>query len=86
MRPPSKKEVEGYDIVIWVDKDGDIVTRGYTRAGHSALRGFVNEYHAGDIVQIYSTPAEFQADLPVTLAVGLLTPNGLRPMQSAHLH
>ncbi len=86
MRPPSKKEVEGYDIVVWVDKDGDIVTRGYTKAGHAALKQFVNEYRTGDIVQIYSSPAEFQADLPPTLAVGMLTSQGLRPMQSPHFH
>jgi hypothetical protein len=42
MRPPSKKEAMGYDIMVWVDRDGDIVSRAYTRSGHDALRSIVN--------------------------------------------
>jgi hypothetical protein len=86
MRPPSAREAKGYDIVVWVDEEGDIVTRAFTKRGDNALKTFVNEYSKGDIVQIYSSPTEFEASLPNTLAVGYLTSKGMRPMRSSALH
>lgn len=74
MRPPSKAEAEGFDIVVWSDKDGDIVCRAFTPAGDRALRAFVNKYHRGDIVQIYMPPEQFEAELPEGIHVGLLNP------------
>lgn len=86
MRTPSAREAENYDIVVWVDEEGDIVARGFSDTGHTALRRYVNEYQRGDIVQIYVPPKEFEADMPTDLTVGLLTRSGVRPMRSAHLH
>jgi len=88
MRPPSKSEATGYDVIVWVDEDGDIVARGFSRQGHSALRAFVNKYHAGDIVQIYCTPEAFMDELPTDLAVGVLNSRTekVMPFNPAHLH
>lgn len=72
MRPPSKTEAEGYDIVVWVDKDGDIVARAFSKPGHSALRAFVNRYRPGDLVQIYCSPEEFEDELPQGIRAGAL--------------
>ena len=72
MRPPGKSEAIGYDIVVWVDEDGDIVARGFSPLGHKTLRGFVNKYRPGDIVQIYCSPEEFEADIPDGVHVGTL--------------
>jgi len=75
MRPPSSSEATGYDIVVWVDQDGDIVARGFTKLGHSTLRAFVNKYRAGDIVQIYCNPEEFTDELASNVRVGALNSN-----------
>lgn len=86
MRPPSKKEASGYDIMVWVDHEGSIVTRAFTKQGHSALRAFVNQYTDGDIVEIYISPSDFEAELPPDVSVGMLTGKGVRGMRSAALH
>lgn len=86
MRPPSKKEVQGYDIVVWIDSDGDVVTRAFTPVGHTTLRKFVNQYTPGDIVQIYSDPKEFTSQIPSTVVVGMLSRKGVKPMQDSALH
>jgi hypothetical protein len=85
-RPPSKKEAKGYDIAIWADKDGDIVSRAYTKKGDGALKGTVNTYEVGDIVQIFCAPPEFIADMPEDLVIGILTPTGLQRLRSKCLH
>jgi ribosomal protein L21E len=76
----------GYDIMVWVDRDGDIVSRAYTRSGHDALRSIVNTYEKGDIVQIHYSPPEFVADMPKGLVIGLLTSEGVKRMNGARLH
>lgn len=88
MRPPSKTEAQGYDIVVWSDKDGDIVCRAFTPAGDKALRAFVNKYHRGDLVQIYMPPEKFEAELPEGITVGLLNPKSKKvvPMNAVRLH
>jgi hypothetical protein len=88
MQPPSKREAKGFDIVVWKDKDGDIVGRAFTPAGDKALRAFVNEYHKGDIVVIYCHPDEFMAELPKSILVGILADQNKKvvPLNKSHLH
>jgi hypothetical protein len=88
MQPPSKREAKGFDIVVWKDKDGEIVGRAFTTQGHKALKAFVNEYRKGDIVSIYCHPDEFIAELPKTILVGILSERSKKvvPMNKNHLH
>ena len=86
MRPPSKKEAKGFDVVVWVDTDGDIVCRAFTPGGDEYLKNLVNHYERSDIVQIYSDPEEFYKSVPPDLVVGLLTHNGVKTMGSPRLH
>lgn len=88
MLPPSKKEAEGYDVVVWVDNDGDIVARGFTHLGHKQLKGFVNSYHPGDIVQIYCEPDEFIAEFSPETTVGMLNSRTKKigPYSASRLH
>lgn len=72
MRPPTTRQAEGYDIVIWIDYDGDIVTKSYTSAGEDALRGLIPEYHKGQVAQILCDPKAFMDDMPKTLAIGIV--------------
>lgn len=88
MQPPSKRQAAGFDIVVWVDKEGDVVCRAFTDPGHKAIRQLVDEYHKGDIVQIYNSPDEFQAEMPDDLAIGMLQRGSKKvvPLSFSRLH
>lgn len=88
MRPPSKKEAAGFDIVVWSDDEGDVVARAFTPAGDRALKAFVNKYEKGAIVIIYCHPEEFQQEIPKGTIVGLLSPRAKKvvPMSKNPLH
>jgi hypothetical protein len=88
MQPPSQRAAAGFDIVVWVDNDGDIVCRAFTSPGHKAIRKLVNDYRRGDIVQIYNSPEEFQAEMPESLAIGMLQKQSKKvvPLSIIRLH
>jgi hypothetical protein len=88
VQPPSKAESKGFDIVIWVDNDGDIVCRALTDLGHESIRKLVNDYQRGDIVQIYTSPEDFQAEMPDNLAIGMLSERAKKvvPISTIRLH
>lgn len=87
MRTPSSREADGFDVVVWVDKDGDIVAKAFSTEGDKALKQYVNDYRKGDIIEIYVPPSQFEADMPQTLRVGLLTTaRGVVTMRTTALH
>ena len=88
MKPPSKDECNGFDLVVWKDDDGEIVCRAFTLTGHKALKQFVNKYRKGDLVVIYCDPKQFEEELEKDVIVGLLHPKSKKvvPMSKAHLH
>lgn len=76
MRTPSKRVAKGFDVVVWVDNDGDIVAKAFTPRGHNSLRKFVSDYHNGDIVEIYCDPDAFMKELEDEVALGTLNQHG----------
>jgi len=76
MRTPNKRVAQGYDIVVWVDDDGDIVAKAFTKYGHNTLRKFVSDYRNGDIVEIYCDPDQFMKEVDETVSIGTLTTKG----------
>ena len=60
----------GYDVLIWIDEDGDIVCKAYTPEGDQFLLKLWPTYQKGDIMEIVSSPEEFFAAVPPDLNVG----------------
>jgi hypothetical protein len=87
MRTPSKRAAKGFDVVVWVDGDGDIVAKGFSDAGHDALRQYVSDYRKGDIVEIYVDPDQFTKDVGENILVGALDGQGkVVAMDKLRLH
>lgn len=63
-----------YDVIIWIDEDGDIVCRGITRRGEEFLQTLYEPYKMFDILEILSHPEEFQAMVPSDVRVGTVHP------------
>lgn len=78
MKLPSKKQAEGYDILIWIDEEGDVVSRAYTDQGTKFLQAMDKRYVQGDILEIISHPEEFKKHLPPMLKVGSISPKTKR--------
>ena len=88
MQAPTKQKAKGYDIVVWIDDDGDIVTKSYTHAGTLTLKAMVPDYEHGYVAQIHCDPKEFMAEVPHLVTVGMLdfSTKKLVPMRVTRLH
>jgi hypothetical protein len=56
---PNIRKARGYDVVVWVDGDGDIVATSYSVRGVHAMLRIVPSYVQGDIVEILMHPDKF---------------------------
>jgi len=50
--------MEQYDVVVWMDSDGDMMTKGFSQAGHDSLKSMSLEY-IGEPIQVLCHPDEF---------------------------
>lgn len=74
MKLPTDKQARGYDILIWIDEEGDVVCRSYTGSGTDFLQTMDKRYMQGDVLEIISHPEEFKKHLPPKLKVGSISP------------
>lgn len=74
MKLPSKNQAKGYDILIWIDEEGDVVCRSYTENGTKFLQAMDKRYLQGDVLEIISHPEEFKKHIPPMLKVGSISP------------
>lgn len=79
---------KGYDILVWMDTDGDVVCTSYTKRGNVFLKSIGGKYRAGSIMEIMGEPKEFQELIPPDVRVGLLSPetNKVARMAKNSLH
>lgn len=74
MKLPSDKKAKGYDVLVWIDEEGDIVCRAYTEGGTRFLQAMDKRYIQGDVLEIISHPEEFKKNIPPMLKVGSISP------------
>lgn len=60
-----------YDILVWIDGDGDVVCKDLTPAGLRCLQRIHPTYNSGQILQILCTPEAFAEVIPEDVLVGL---------------
>lgn len=82
MNLPTTKQSRGYDILVWIDEDGDVVSQSYTESGTVFLKSMDSRYLQGDVLQIISHPDEFKTHVPPKLKIGSISPvtNKVAPM------
>lgn len=74
MKLPTTKQRKGYDVLVWMDEDKDIVCQSYTEKGTEFLKTLDKRYAEGDVLEIISHPDEFKAHIPPNLVVGSISP------------
>lgn len=74
----------GYDALVWIDQDGDVVCCAYTEGGARFLRSVLPGYRRGDIMQILSHPDEFTAAIPKKIIIGKVNPDDGKVYTLAH--
>lgn len=86
MKKPRRRE--GYDILIWIDKDGDVVAAAYSASAHGFFKAMDPGYTYGDIVELVASPDDFLKEVPDSLRVGGLHPetNFVSEMKKNSLH
>lgn len=73
MQTPTKEQAEGYDVLIWLDDDGDIMLRAYTEQGEDFLVNYCEDYSRGDLVELSDIhPEEFAVEIPTAVMAGFL--------------
>jgi hypothetical protein len=85
---PSRSLAKGYDLLIWVDEEGDVVCFAYTKQGQEFLKQAHEDYKKGDVIEILAHPSDFRKLLPPGIRVGLLNDgfDSVSEFSSAHLH
>jgi hypothetical protein len=83
----NERLAAGYDILIWVDGDGDVVCCGYSRDAQDFLRSISANYTNGDILEIISHPDEFFAATPHDFNIGYVSAFGrvVKPLTGTRL-
>lgn len=74
MKLPTSKQAKGYDVLIWIDEEGDVVCRSYTEGGTKFLQTMDKRYLQGDVLEIVSHPEVFKKHIPPMLKVGSISP------------
>lgn len=77
-----------WDILVWIDEDGDVVCRAQSSFGLTHLQTMYPNCQTEDILQILCTPDQFRNALPEGMLVGLvMEPNKkVVPMDKIRLH
>lgn len=77
-----------YDILVWIDDDGDVVCSNLTERGYGFLRTLTTDFEDGQVLQIMCTPEEFANQVPDNVLVGMrMHPSGkVVPMEHPLLH
>lgn len=78
MKLPSEKQAKGYDILIWIDEEGDVVCQAYTESGTKFLQTMDQRYILGDVLEIVTHPEVFKKHIPPMLRVGNISPKTKR--------
>lgn len=84
MKLPTERQAKGYDVLVWIDEEGDVVCRAYTDEGTDFLRGMDNRYVRGDVLEIISHPDEFKKHIPPKLKVGSIAPRSRKVTPLVH--
>lgn len=74
MKSKRPERMKGYDVLVWIDGDGDVVCSGYTAGGNEFLRTICPQYKTGQVLEIISPPEEFRKHIPPKVKVGLVSP------------
>lgn len=85
MKTPTMKQAKGYDCVVWIDEEGDVVCQAYTPDGTKFLKDIDARYNHGDVLEIVMHPEEFKQHVPPSLKLGALTGKKVRRLNSAEL-
>ncbi len=72
MKLPTKRQSKGYDCIVWIDEDGDVVCQAYTEKGTKFLQQMDKRYNLGDVLEIITHPEEFKKHIPPMLKVGAI--------------
>jgi hypothetical protein len=77
-----------YDILVWIDEDGDVVCQCQSQRGHEVLQELDPTAEYGDTLQIMCAPEEFERRVPGGLRVGLVMhpSKTVVPMGQVRLH
>lgn len=62
------------DLLIFIDEDGDVMCRAYTREGEDFLRSLHEGYERPGALEILVHPEEFQSHVVPGLRVGIMHP------------
>lgn len=73
MGKPTSEQALGYDLVLWVDSDGDVIATPYTDAGQGFLKRIFPEWKPEMSMIILSTPKRFFRVVPKELTIGLMS-------------
>lgn len=74
MKLPTARQSRGYDILVWIDEDEDVVAQAYTEEGATFLKSMDGRYNRGDVLEIISHPDEFKRHVPPRLKIGSISP------------
>lgn len=77
--------MDEYDVVIWMDDDGDFLAKGFSKAGHSCLKSMSAEY-SEEPIQILCHPDIFMGHMTKGVRVGLKTEQKVHELNKKHLH
>ena len=77
--------MDEFDVVVWMDDDGDMMTKGFSQAGHECLRSMSEEYVEEPIL-ILCHPDVFMGHMTNGVRVGLRTEQIVCEMNKKHLH
>lgn len=59
-----------YDVLVWIDDDGDVVCQSYSPEGRTFLRSMFPGYESHQVLEILCTPEEFTKHIPPDVLVG----------------
>lgn len=88
VQPPTLEDAKGYDLIVWLNEDGEVLTKSYSLMGEVILRGMTPNYEPGDVLEILVHPDEFNRDIPPSARVGYVDPhtNRLRRIDKGLFH
>jgi hypothetical protein len=86
MAKPTKKAAKGFDLVLWVDPEGDVIASPYTKSGEEFIKSISPEWKPGVQMVVMSTPKRFFNLVPSHLTVGMRQPQGIATAITKTLH
>lgn len=86
MQKPTPEQANGYDIVLWLDNDGDIIASPYTPAGEEFIRKLQPDWKPGVHMTVQASPKRFFKCVPDGITVGLMKLDGIETAITNSLH